>query len=330
MIILNMYFIKHTNGLFHYGLDYGQALEGSVSEVWVRSDHLAEAARRRLPAVTVKVFTLVSMLKRVWQTRLRGNLIFTPSSHPLPLPAHQLVVLHDHFPFQGVAGVLKLVLFRIGVLFSGSNVGFINHSEGRRFLKRIGIGGSRARYMPNRIEEVDQDGHADFVQLGHDIVVGLFGSDSAKKNYDILFQTVRAYPASKRIKWLIYGHSNDYTDYLIDSYPSLKIDVVESDDLTLREFIDQLDIAVSVALCEGFARPIAFALLKGVPVFLVRTPVFEEFYGTSVKLFDSPVQLVQALASLREGHRLPAPYFAQAEQMRLDFASAVRELRLSA
>lgn len=327
MIVVNMWFIKHSNGLFHYGLDYAAALGDAVREIWVGNDALAQAVRRRLPEVHVVTRTASALVAGVAQVRRRGDLMFTPSSHPLAGLRRQVVVVHDSFPFTGRVGRTKLALFRLGLVLSGGAAAYINRADGKRFLQYCGLNEARTRYLPNRIAALPSDRAGGVRTLRQPIVVGLFGSDSPKKNYDALFAAFAATASQAPIVWRLYGHANAYTERLRAAHPGLAIEVIVSDTMDMDAFIGAIDVAVSVAEGEGFARPVALALMQGVPTLLLDTPVFREFYGGSARLFGTPAALVDALAALHPGMELKRPTLVTANALRRDFESGVDWLR---
>lgn len=327
MLVINMWFIKHTNGLYYYGLDYATALGDEVREIWVRNAELARAVRERLPTATVLVLTARSLPSELLRVRRLGYFMFTPSSHPLPLLRRQIVVVHDSFPFKGGAGAVKLLLFRLGLALSQGMAAYINCADGRAFLARCGLSEGRMRFLPNRIAGAIRNGEAAPLVVDERLVVGLFGSDSPKKNYDALFASFDARPRATEVIWRIYGHPNAYTDRLRTDYPDLAIEVVSSDHMKMEEFINSIDLAISVALGEGFARPIALALMHGVPTLLLDTAVFREFYAASAQLFATPGALANSLMSLRPGSRLERPRFAKEAELRADFDRAIMWLR---
>jgi hypothetical protein len=127
--------------------------------------------------------------------------------------------------------------------------------------------------------------------------------------------------------WRIFGHHNAYTERLRTAYPELVIEVVGSDSLSMSAFIRSIDIAVSVAEGEGFARPVALALMSGCPTFLLDTPVFREFYTGSAEMFETPAALVAALAALRPGQEMARPQLAGEHALRRGFQAGVAWLK---
>ncbi len=329
MIVVNMWFIKRSNGLFHYGVDYAAALGAAVREFWVRDDALAQALHQRFPAARVRILTGRGLAAAAVQAGRRGDFLFTPSSHPLAFLSRQIVVVHDVFPFLGRLGAAKLALFRLGMMLSRSNAAYINRCQGRTFLQRCGFADHRLHYLPNRLGDPATSRGEGHHSVGSPIVIGLFGTDSPKKNYDALFGAVIAAGASA-VVWRLFGHANDYTDRLQADFPTLTIEIVSSDTIDLAIFLTGVDAVVSVAEDEGFARPIALALLQGVPTFLLDTPVFREFYVASAQLFATPAAVVAAVATLNPGQQLERPNLHGAGQLREDFQRGVTWLKARA
>lgn len=323
-IVINLWFIKHSNGLFHYGLDYAEALGEAVDAIWVRDEALAAAVRRRLPRVRVRSLSPRALGTALIGVAVRRALLFTPSSHPVAFVRRQVVVVHDSFPFVGRVGRVKAALFRTALAVSGATAGYINHADAEAFLGRCGVPAARRRFLPNRIG-IATPRAVPRAAGSRDIVIGLFGSDSPKKNYDELFAAAIALPSARPYVWRIFGHANEYTDRLRREYPALAIEVIQSDRMTMEAFVADLDAAVSVAEGEGFARPVALSLMCGVPTLLLDTPVFREFYAGSAELFGTVPALIEAIPARIAD---PAtPRFARAAGLREDFAAAIEWLR---
>ncbi len=326
MIVVNLWFIKHSNGLFHYGMDYAVALSPDVREIWVRDDTLARLVAARMPTVPVRVFDAKSLVCAALATTRRRDTLFTPSSHPIPFVPRQTVVVHDSFPFEGKAGRVKRLLFRFGLFASRCVAGYVNRVDAHRFLEGCGIPPHRTRYLPNPIG--NRRAPAGYPAIvGDRIVVGLFGSDSPKKNYDALFARTKPIARLSDLQWQIFGHENAYTQRLKRDYPSCAITVVASDTMTLDQFLDTIDVAVSAATGEGFARPVALSLMRGIPTWLLDTPVFREFYQGSARLFPTVAALVNALEAIWPGDLLERPILETENAMRADFATGIAWLK---
>lgn len=319
MIVVNLWFIKHSNGLFHYGLDYAAALSPNIREIWVRNEEMGLLVTTRLPKISVHILDTRSLMGRAFATARRRDALFTPSSHPIVFVPRQTVVVHDSFPFQGKAGRLKQLLFRVGLFASRGVAGYINKADGYRFLRTCGIPSARTRYLPNRIGATRPRISGPAI-VAYTIIVGLCGSDSPKKNYDDLFAEAGHLG---RIEWRIFGHDNEYTRRLKRDHPRCAISVVASDAVSLDDFLEAIDITVSVATGEGFARPVATSLMRGIPTWLIDTPVFREFYWESARFFPTAKTLLSALAALESGDHLERPTLKHENALRADFHAAV-------
>lgn len=327
MIVVNLWFIKHSSGLFHYGLDYAEALGDAVREIWVRDPALAAAVRRRLPGASVSIMSARGLLPRLAGARRRSDLVLTTSSHPLALGRRLVAVVHDSFPFAGRTGAVKALLFRTFLRLTGGVAGYVNHADAGHYLAAQGVPADRTRYLPNRIPEPQAGPPAGPLIVGDRLVVGLFGTDSPKKNYDALFAAAGTRPPGLPVVWRLYGHRNAYTDRLLADYPGCAIEIVGSDTLSMEQFLAGIDLAVSPAIGEGFARPVAVALLRGVPTLLLDTPVFREFYAGSARLLPTVPALVEAIAAIRPGDRIERPSLRTAADLRRAFAEAVAWLK---
>ncbi len=322
MVIVNTFFIKRSNGLFHYGMDYAEALGSQVREVWARTDATAEAASRRLPGRRV---VRVSPLQLPWRLRAaarNGELVFTPSSHPLGLGARTVVVVHDCFPFQGKVGRIKKHLVRAGLRDPRISAAYVNRAEALAFLEDLGALAERMHYLPNKVGQLAAPRRQPRM-VGPAPRIGLFGSDSEKKNYASLFAAASRAHLGISPVWTIYGHKNAYTQSLQAHFGGCRIEVVDSDRCGIDEFVESLDLAVSPAIGEGFARPVALALQHGVPTFLLDCPVFREFYAGSAQLFGDIEELIGAIAALTPDTTLAPSRLASEQDLSAAFADGV-------
>ena len=157
-------------------------------------------------------------------------------------------------------------------------------------------------------------------------IVGLLGTDSAKKNYDRLFSTVRAAALSSRLVFRMYGHETTYFRDIREKFPDIQIELVISDDCPTDEFMSGVDLLASASEQEGFGRPIASALLAGLPVKLLDRPVFREFYTGGAHFYSDLDALVRSLPRLPESNVLDPPYIPPAEVIDA-YSSANAEIR---
>lgn len=322
-MLINLAFIKAANGLFYFALDYVAALEVTTSAILVRTPTLAAAVRRRFPSAPVRVEGPWQAARAALAASRRGEMVFTPSSHPVPWCDRQLVVMHDSFPFEGAKGRFKAGLFFLAMRTSRAAAGYINVSDARTFLMRGGLSPERLVASPNRMAPPVAAPLRGSLAVSQRPVIGLFGTDSPKKNYDRLFAAVACRPSAVRTAFRLYGQPNDYAARIIAAFPLLDIAVSDSGAVELDAFVRSVDLVASAATREGFGRPMALALASGVPAWIVDAPVFREFYGGAATFHADPEALGTAIAALAPGMALPRPTFALPEAAERDFHQCV-------
>ncbi|WP_421225316.1 hypothetical protein [Aeromonas enteropelogenes] len=284
-MVINLFNLKETNGMFFYALDYMADLDEEISHIIVNKRNYGKFVKSvgnkklKICGFWGYVYTLLTLF-------FTKSYIFCPTPHPVPFLRHQLVVLHDSFPFtQSKWAAFKKILFKCGVFFSSCDIGYINKTDSYHFVAANSSKRNKLLYLPNLIPSLDVGGQFRPLNcnLGNgSIHIGLFGSDSPKKRYSILFDSILAYqnsnPNLAKVCFYIYGHENLYSSKIINDYSTLNIQLVSSDDISLAQFIEKINVVVSVALTEGFGRPIAAAFRLGIPCFLLKTPVNDEFF----------------------------------------------------
>ena len=250
----------------------------SILSAWYWSAHFGRADKSGVAGVRVVACSYSRFVWEVCVACLRGDLLFTPTSHPLPFINRQWIVLHDAYPFaKGPRAKLKRILLHLSLSLSRCRIGYINRSDAKSFLEKLGVAEARMIFAPNRFPEAMQRASSCVVPAGGVTKVGLLGTDSAKKNYGLLFNSVRHAGLSDCLVFQVYGHETGYFNDIYAQFPDLNIQLVKSDDVRLEEFLNGVDVLASAAEQEGFGRPIAFALLSGVAVELIDCPVFREF-----------------------------------------------------
>lgn len=326
MIVANFYFIKSTNGLFYYGADYLLDQVDITREILVRPS-IAEAASRMFPGFTiVSCENTLAFLRRVSLAIKYADVLYTPTSHPLPFLDRQWIVLHDAYPFEvGPKSRLKRFLLKWSLAMSRCRVAYINQSEALPFVASLGVTPQRMVFAPNRFPEPTR--RVSPVSLPNEVtIVGLLGTDSAKKNYDRLFSVVRTTELSSRLVFRVYGHDTAYFRDIRGMFPDIRIELVRSDDASIDEFMNGVDLFASVSEQEGFGRPLASALLAGLAVELLDRPVFREFFTGGARFHPDIHALVKSLPRYGNSRLSHVSYTAPAEAVEA-FISASKEIR---
>lgn len=325
-MLINLAFIKATNGLFYFAIDYIAALDDAISAILVRTGEQAAVLRERAPGREVHIVTPWQAALRVRAAGRRGEMTFTPSSHPIPACTRQMVVVHDTFPFEGRKGALKAALFLLTVRTARAHAGYINRADAKAFLVRGGVPAGRLHSTPNYLTLPDQRAR-EILTLSDHVLVGLLGTDSPKKNYPALFAALAASPAAHRLRLVLYGQPNAYATALIERFPTLAITICNSATNDLNAFVGSVDLLASAATQEGFSRPIAAALAGGVPCWIVDAPVYREFYDGAAEFHASVGALAAALLALMPGTSIERPNYRLPPSLRDDFLSCVAWLR---
>lgn len=331
MMLANLYFIKKSNGLFYYSIDYLRECRGSISKVLVRPG-LKNRLQALLPGVLVVECSMYRFLYEILIATNKGKFIFTPSSHPIPFINNQLVVMHDYFPFLGSVGWIKKCLFKLSLATSKCMIGFINQSDVKPYLIGLGYQEERLIFTPNKFPSEKKRGHDDFGRNRSitPLYVGLIGTDSSKKNYEALFESHLKTDLKIEVKYIMYGHQTCYYAQLIQQFPDLAIVLVDSDKFDLDSFFSRVSLIISVASNEGFGRPIASALLLGIPCYLIEQRVFREFYGSAAKFFGSIPLLVENLNCFAIGDLKLSKQYEPPLSVILAFDAASRFLKIQA
>jgi hypothetical protein len=271
---------------------------------------LHAAAQIAFPDCEILDCTNLRMLWETFRGAWRGDLIFTPTSHPLPCISKQWIVVHDEYPFvNGFKGWGKRTLLRCSLAMSNCRVAYINKSEAQPFVKSLGVPAKRQVFAPNKFPVTAYCAPSRERKVGEKLLIGLVGTDSAKKNYEALFAAAIDARSVRLFRFLAYGHHSVYFEKLRLEYPDVELELVQSDVNSLTDFLAQIDTLASVANLEGFGRPIAAALLNRVPCFLLDRQVFKEFFEPGALFFENETKLVAALAMKAEGQFVLVPSY---------------------
>lgn len=314
-MIINLTNINSSNGMFWYAIDKIRTLADAPTIVLVNA-RLAPLFRREVPSAFVVECNRWAAIWRIASEKLlrKSSIkIVTFTSHPIPFVPDQTIAFYDDYPFRGCVGKLKLILFKFAAKTSKSRIGVINRSSTIPFLKDCGIPTSRIFY-DSAFPAIDLlEKRPRPVEPQTPIRIGLVGTDSRKKNYAAIFEAVTIIGCQLDVHFLLYGADNEYVRALRSTFKSINLTVVPSDDVTPIDFFDRIDYLVSVAWSEGYGRPMGLAAVLGVPMFLVPSPVFLEFFGRYATFFDDIVSLMQHLIDSR-----PSPT-AQIDSMPIAF-----------
>ena len=327
MIVGNLFFIKSSSGLFHYGVDYLQECPGSIRKILVKPV-LLKVACAAFPGQAVQVCSVWRMCWEVLRAAVRGDVIFTPTSHPLPCLSRQWVVVHDGYPFvAGFKGRLKRFLLRCSLASSDCRVAYINQAETASFVLGLGVDRRRALFAPNRFPQGGTLVQSRPSAIGERLKVALVGTESLKKNYAALFAAVVSAGVDADVHFYIYGHRNAYLNQLVVQFPQVRITLVSSDEQTISGFLGAVDLLVSVARMEGFGRPIAAALMNQVPCLLLDCPVFREFFDPGAHFYACEADLVGALQQCVAGAEFARPRYCAPVAALQGYAHAISVLK---
>lgn len=277
-VIINMWHIKNTNGLFYYSLDYINSLEETHMIILRKGFPENKAIDRLKEKHNIINLSLLQYVMFFFHSFFSDVFIFTPSSHPLPFLKKQLIIVHDMYPFTGNKGWLKTILFKMSIKSAKCKVGYINSSSVKKDLIEISIPEDKLLFCPNKFP-IKSEPSITLMPANDTVMkIGLVGTDSDKKNYHELFTQVRRLNLEKKFKFLIYGHDTEYYKKLRSSFQDLDISLIRSDNCQLEFFFAKVNALISVCSMEGFGRPIATALVNNLPTHLIRCDVFEEFF----------------------------------------------------
>jgi glycosyltransferase involved in cell wall biosynthesis len=303
MVIVNFYNLKNTNGLYYYALDYIKDNRSAISKVLVRA-RMASNLRAQFPDLCVVECNFIRFVVEVLQGSIRGDFFYTPTPHPLPFISKQLIVLHDPYPFLGKLGKLKKFLLRFSLSTSRCLVGHINQSDAKDFINDLGVPNERQVFAPNIFPAGSGNRHCKRDAYFPRLRIGLVGTDSPKKNYEGLFAAALKAGLDDLFEFRIYGHKTPYLAGLRADFRTIRQELVESDQSTLDGFLDSVDVVVSVAMNEGFGRPLAAALVAEVPCFLLESRVFREFFDGAAHFGKTIDEIVSLLAAMGKGQKL--------------------------
>ena len=282
MILINLFFLKNSNGMFYYALDYLSYFSEN-SRVLLLLRHgsgLKIPSNSNVDVVYVSFWSLLYFLV----FKYRQFKIFCPTPHPIPFCTSQTIVVHDEYPFKnGLISGFKFSLLRIGVYLSKCTIGFINKSNSLKFC--VSAGFSKLLYMPNSFGNGITLHNKVSETVG--LIIGLIGTDSEKKNHEGIFEVL----GKSDISFYVFGHDSDYFGFLISRYPHINIQLVPSDRQSIGNFFNKVDVIISNSMGEGFGRLYSCAMQSGISCILRKDSAFLEFYEGSATFFDDESEL---------------------------------------
>lgn len=307
-IYINLFHLKSVNGMYYYAVDY--FLDSDYRIVCnSKAKDVAALFHDDQRLIKLNIFNYFLFYLRAVVCNFS---VFTPTPHPLPFLSKQVVVLHDSYPFRvGRLSFFKKLLFYISLKSSKTKVGYVNFSDAKLFLERLNVPEDRCLFMPNKIPTDFSMKNTGYVRPKNLVSVGAVGTDSLKKNYKTLFYYLQQFSSYKKINLYLLGQDNIYIKNLRREFPSVNLQVVDSGQVTLEEFFDNVDVILSVAKGEGFCRPVAMALQMGIPCLLIDDPVFKEFYEDVAIFFRDFNEFKEGIFTIMDENFRAAPLCLQ-------------------
>lgn len=330
-MIVNLFSLKETNGMFFYAIDYLNQFSNQIDCVVVNKKYRSKFENKLSGFNDVIYLGFFSFLVFLFKCSINKVFIYCPTPHPIPFWHNQLVVVHDSYPFtNGKLSYFKRLLFTLSCLLSRCSVGYINKSDCYSFISSVLFDKWNSfMYLPNRIPDISLNKKISLNKYSASnsyLQVGLFGTDSPKKNYEELFLSMSGFSDSNKIKFIIYGHYNYYAEKLLSEYNDLNISIIESDKSDLSMFLENIHLVVSVANNEGFGRPIAAAIKLGIPSYLIENNVNKEFFSAAA-LFSTVQDLaVGIIQSAKNGVLIQTELDVLIDKNHQDFCQGVQSI----
>lgn len=292
----NTLFLKNINGMFYYAIDYC----GFENSIYLVIEGTPVHAALVLEGADCVAFSSI-IEAIIWSLKNSSSHVFSPTPHPLPFLRNQVITFHDEYPFIGFSGHCKELLLKSFYKILRFRAFYINDRVGA-FVRSL-FPSIDATFAPNPIDlhEAALSKPSLNVKLlggGGSIIVGLFGTDSRKKNYEGLFSSARQVSGridGRELRFKIYGERSEYIRGILDEFSDISIELTSASEQDISLFISSCDVVASVASGEGFGRPIAKAILHYKPVFLIDDPVFIEFFDRCANFYPSVIDLMDGI-----------------------------------
>lgn len=297
MIFANFWFLKRSNGMAFYGIDYvNQLLELGINITVIKKNNVSIQIAQH-PLLTVLEVGFFSFLLLYFKIIFCRASVYCPTMHALPFVRHQVFTIHDAYPLikNHPKSNFNRILFRLMLKYKNTTIATINNSIHKQ-LPQFDL--SQNLYAPNLVETHNLKVHKKKDLSINKIRVGLIGTDSEKKNYENLFGIYSSYDTTRYFSFHIYGNDTPYIDKIKRTFPELRIELVKNDASDIDTFFKHVDIILSVARNEGFCRPIAHAICSGMTCILIDDDVFKEFYSDLAIFGSDEAEVVELLCNL--------------------------------
>ena len=220
---INTWHIHKPNGMLYYCIDYLRDLKNEEDLIiLVRNKVNKSQIISNLENKKIKIYTLSNFYYFIWilfiifGTHINNSEVFTPSTHPLPFIKNQKIVVHDSYAFirKNLINFLKYYLLKFSLLFSKTNIIYINHQDSYSFSKKLCKffliqKKINLLYIPNKIQKIKGIKRNKNCKKNN-FYIGLSGSDSDKKNYISLIKELSQFNI-KNLEIIIFGFKNKYT-----------------------------------------------------------------------------------------------------------------------
>jgi glycosyltransferase involved in cell wall biosynthesis len=254
-----------------------------VSLEWRRRDVLLASTR-----IAVWAMSRRKRIRAIHANGLVDLALATPAATLLRLPV--VVWVHD----AGV-GDRRVRVLRGAFRFLLPRIKWVGVSRAAAdALERFGyVASSAVEVVPNPIE-AEQVVPVERVDEGPVLRVGFLGTDTTRKGFDTLPETVRLLDGSP-VKLLVFArHHGRLPDEIERSWDALEAEPVSG---TVEIVGHQIDVRGAYARCdvvlcpsreESFCRVVAEAMLNGIPVVATSIPAIEELVGGEAGILVPP------------------------------------------
>jgi glycosyltransferase involved in cell wall biosynthesis len=223
MIYCNFWFLKSTNGMAYYGLDYVNSMLEMGDEIVLIKRvgvNLPISEKTNLKIHDVNSWQFLNIYLKMLISR---SIVYCPTPHALPFLYRQIITLHDAYPFlkPGLKRKINTIIFKFMLLNKNIFVVTINMSIRKKLIEyKI----QNYIYAPNFISLKGGQKTSKIHNEKGRVRVGLVGTDSRKKDYETLFKIIRLKKlSSKKYSFHIFGEFNGYIKRLMQQFADVDI-----------------------------------------------------------------------------------------------------------